>query len=109
MKPLASWATKGAQIAKLVTFCPGFRRACRMPMKGTPKKMRLLKQAQRRMSSTRARTLKGWLLRGPKKPANEKKNKKWLPDCGSTNTPAIHPFKKPAVYKQCMEEAEEVV
>ena len=100
MNPLAGWATKGV--------CPGLRRACRMPMKGTPKKMRLQKQAQRRMSSTRARTFKGWLLRGPKKPANEKKKKKWLPDCGLTNTPAIHPFKKP-VYKQCMEEAEEVV
>ena len=70
MNPLAGWATKGV--------CPGLRRACRMPMKGTPKKMRLLKQAQRRMSSTRARTLKGWLLRGG--PANEKKNKKWLPE-----------------------------
>ena len=44
-----------------------------------------------------------------KRPANEKKNKKWLPDCGSTNTPAIHLFKKPAEYKKCMEEAEEVV
>ena len=44
-----------------------------------------------------------------KKPANEKKNKKWKPDCGSTNTPAIHPFKKPAKYKKCIEEAEVVL
>jgi hypothetical protein len=44
-----------------------------------------------------------------KRPGNEKKNKKWKPDCASTNTPAIHPFKKPEEYKKCMEEAEEVV
>merc|ERR1712039_1159178 len=44
-----------------------------------------------------------------KRPANMKKNKKWKPDCSATNTPAIHPFKKPEEYKTCMEEAEEVV
>ena len=43
-----------------------------------------------------------------KRPGNEKKNKKWKRDCGATNTPAIHLFKKPAEYKKCMEEAEEV-
>ena len=44
-----------------------------------------------------------------KRPGNKKKNKKWKRDCSSTNTPAVHPFKKPAEYKKCMEEAEEVV
>jgi hypothetical protein len=40
-----------------------------------------------------------------KRPGNEKKNKKWKPDCSTTDTPAIHPFKKPADYIKCMEEA----
>ena len=44
-----------------------------------------------------------------KRPGNEKENGKLKPDCGSTNTPAIHPFKKPAEYKQCMEAAEKVM
>merc|ERR1712113_866596 len=43
-----------------------------------------------------------------KRPGNLKHFKKWKPDCGSTNTPAIHPFKKPAEYKACMEAAENV-
>merc|ERR1712039_983028 len=44
-----------------------------------------------------------------KRPGDMKKNKKWQPDCASSNTPAIHPFKKPAEYEKCMDEAEEVV
>jgi len=44
-----------------------------------------------------------------KRPGNEKKNKKWQPDCSTTSTPAMHPFKKPAEYAKCMEEAAEVV
>merc|ERR1712151_332778 len=43
-----------------------------------------------------------------KRPGDMKKNKKWKPDCASSNTPALHPFKKPAEYKECMEEAEDV-
>ena len=30
-----------------------------------------------------------------KRPGNEKKNKKWKPDCASSSTPALHSFKKP--------------
>ena len=45
--------------------------------------------------------------RGPvcceaKRPGDEKKNKKWHPDCGSINTLAIHPFKRIEEYKQCI-------
>ena len=43
-----------------------------------------------------------------KRPGNEEENQKWKPDCGSTNTLAIHPFKKRAAYKQRMEPAEKV-
>merc|ERR1712151_98998 len=43
-----------------------------------------------------------------KRPGNEKKNKKWKPDCATTNTAAIHPFKKPAEYEACMEAAKDV-
>ena len=32
----------------------------------------------------------------------------WKRNCATTNTPAIHLFKKPAEYKKCMEEAEDV-
>ena len=31
-----------------------------------------------------------------KRPDNDEENQKWKPDCGSTNTLAIHPFKKRA-------------
>ena len=34
-----------------------------------------------------------------KRPANLKHSKKWKPDCASTSSPAIHPFKKPADMK----------
>merc|ERR1712217_967040 len=36
------------------------------------------------------------------RPEGEKKNKKWKPDCASATTPAIHPFKKPADYFNCL-------
>ena len=38
-----------------------------------------------------------------KKPGNLKKSKKWKPDCAATETPAMHPFKKPDEYAACME------
>ena len=37
-----------------------------------------------------------------KRPGDEKKNKKWHPDCGSTNTLAIHPLKRVEETKQCI-------
>jgi len=37
-----------------------------------------------------------------KRPGNEKKNKKWKPDCATTDTPAMHPFKKLKDYKACL-------
>lgn len=40
-----------------------------------------------------------------KRPADQKKNKKWHADCASTSTPAIHPFKKPQEYFKCMDAA----
>ena len=36
----------------------------------------------------------------------QEKNKKWKRDRSSANTPASHPFKKPAEGKKCMEEVE---
>merc|ERR1712228_617609 len=39
------------------------------------------------------------------RPAGEKKNKKWKPspaDCKASNTPALHPFKKPTDYFACV-------
>ena len=44
-----------------------------------------------------------------KRPGDQKKNEKWKPDCSATNTPAIHPFKKLAEYKECMAAADSVV
>ena len=38
-----------------------------------------------------------------KRPGNLKKSKKWKPDCAATETPAMHPFKKPDEYAACME------
>merc|ERR1711953_506618 len=32
----------------------------------------------------------------------QKKNKKWTPDCATTTTPAMHPFKNPKVYFDCL-------
>jgi hypothetical protein len=40
-----------------------------------------------------------------KRPADQKKNKKWKADCSSTSTPAIHPFKKPTDWANCYEAA----
>jgi len=37
------------------------------------------------------------------RPADQRHNKKWKPDCHST-APAIHPFKKPAAYFECLEQ-----
>lgn len=37
-----------------------------------------------------------------KRPGNEKKDKKWKPDCTQTHTPGMHPFKKPDEYFACM-------
>merc|ERR1712204_126779 len=36
------------------------------------------------------------------RPEGEKKNKKWTPDCAVTQTPAMHPFKTPKVYFDCL-------
>jgi len=36
------------------------------------------------------------------RPESEKKNRKWRPDCSVTQTPGIHPFKKPADYFACL-------
>jgi len=43
-----------------------------------------------------------------KRPGNEKKNKKWEPDCASTSSPAMHPFKKVDAYFKCMDAAKDV-
>jgi len=37
------------------------------------------------------------------RPYDQAKNKKWHADCSSTRTPAMHPFKKPADYKKCLD------
>jgi len=36
------------------------------------------------------------------RPDDEKKNKKWQPDCSTTFTAALHPFKKPNEYFECL-------
>jgi len=36
------------------------------------------------------------------RPEGEKKNKKWKPDCAVTQTAAMHPFKKPQDYFDCL-------
>ena len=36
------------------------------------------------------------------RPEGEKKNKKWTPDCATTMTPAMHPFKTPKTYFDCL-------
>jgi hypothetical protein len=43
-----------------------------------------------------------------KRPENMAKSKKWHADCATTNTPAIHPFKKPTEYFACMKAARDV-
>lgn len=37
------------------------------------------------------------------RPKDQRKNKKWVPDCKRL-TPAMHPFKKPDAYFKCLEE-----
>jgi len=39
------------------------------------------------------------------RPKGQEKNKKYTPTCAGTSTPSIHPFKKPAAYFKCMDEA----
>lgn len=46
---------------------------------------------------------------GAKRPADQKKNKKWKADCSTAATAAIHPFKKPTEYFACMDAAAVVV
>jgi len=36
------------------------------------------------------------------RPEGEKKNRKWRPDCATAQTPAIHHFKKPVEYFDCL-------
>merc|ERR1712217_241453 len=36
------------------------------------------------------------------RPESEKKNKKWKPDCATTQTAAMHPFMKPKDYFDCL-------
>jgi len=36
------------------------------------------------------------------RPEGEKKNRKWLPDCSVTKTPAMHHFKTPELYFNCL-------
>jgi len=43
------------------------------------------------------------------RPEGLKKAKKYQPECTGTTTPTIHPFKKPAQYFKCMEEAASAV
>jgi len=39
------------------------------------------------------------------RPSAQRKNKKYVPDCAGVTTPSIHPFKKPAAWLKCWEEA----
>merc|ERR1719282_1703962 len=36
------------------------------------------------------------------RPKDQRMNKKWKPDCANTLTPAMHPFKKPSDYFNCL-------
>merc|ERR1712190_531611 len=40
-----------------------------------------------------------------KRPGNMKHSKKWKPDCSSTSSSAMHPFKKVSEYEACMKAA----
>ena len=40
------------------------------------------------------------------RPEALKKNKKYIPTCAGTETPSIHPFKKPEAYQKCLEESQ---
>jgi len=39
------------------------------------------------------------------RPNDQKKNKKWKPNCAQTFTPAMHPYKKPKEWLACYEES----
>jgi len=43
------------------------------------------------------------------RPEGEKKNKKFVPDCNGVSTPSIHPFKKPAMWMECWNQARPVL
>merc|ERR1712004_915574 len=36
------------------------------------------------------------------RPEGQKKNKKWTPDCATTTTAGMHPFKNPKVFFDCL-------
>jgi hypothetical protein len=36
------------------------------------------------------------------RPEGQKKNKHWKPDCATTSSPAMHPFKEPSEYFDCL-------
>lgn len=40
------------------------------------------------------------------RPEGQKENKKWKPDCKTTMTPAMHPFKKPRDYFECLKDTQ---
>ena len=40
------------------------------------------------------------------RPEGMKKNKKWKPDCAVTMTAAMHPFKKPKEYFDCLKDTQ---
>merc|ERR1712217_678537 len=40
------------------------------------------------------------------RPEGQQENKTWTPDCGTTKTPAMHPFKKPADYFKCLKDTQ---
>jgi len=40
------------------------------------------------------------------RPEGEKKNRKWKPECSTATTPALHPFKDPADYFNCLLETQ---
>jgi len=43
------------------------------------------------------------------RPADQKKNKKYVPDCDGVSTPSIHPFKKVEPYVKCYMAAKDVM
>jgi len=42
------------------------------------------------------------------RPTEERKNKKFVPNCAGVSTPSIHPFKKPEAYRECWAQAASV-
>jgi hypothetical protein len=43
------------------------------------------------------------------RPLDQKKNKKWQPNCAQAYTSAMHPFKKPTEYFKCLDETQQLV